>query len=47
LLKSLPLENLPCDQRLEYDPSNSDELRHFEPGRKGKKRKSFWKRLFG
>lgn len=58
LLASIPLENVPCAERIQYDDSQDDELRHFEPTvddgqtepdaiEKPKKKKSFWKRLFG
>jgi len=58
LLASIPLENVPCADRIQYDESHDDELRHFEPTNNAeqttpeptenpKKKKSFWKRLFG
>jgi len=47
LRASLPLENMPCDSRIEYDQGH-DEQKHFEPNPKPKKKKkSFWKRIFG
>lgn len=45
LRDSLPLENMPCDTRIEYDQTH-DEQKHFEPTPK-KAKKSFWKRVFG
>jgi len=58
LLASIPLQNVPCADRIQYDDSQDDELRHFEPSNnaeqtepdateKPKKKKSFWKRIFG
>jgi len=44
---SLPLENIPCAGRMKYDLNNEDENKHFEPRSKRKKRKPFWKRIFG
>jgi len=49
LRASLPLENMPCDSRIEYDQGH-DEQKHFEPKpnpKPKKKKKSFWKRIFG
>ena len=42
---SLPLENLQCDQRIEYQ-QNHDEQKYFEPSPK-KSKKSLWRRIFG
>jgi penicillin-binding protein 1B len=52
LLESLPLQRLPCAERMPYDLDYEDELQHFEPGqrqqlRKSRKRKSFWQSIFG
>ena len=49
LLDSLPLEGLPCADRMQYDPDNNDELQHFEPrpDKQPPKRKSWWQRIFG
>ena len=52
LLDSMPLERLPCAERMQYDFNHEDELQHFEPRqrqepRKTRERKSFWQRLFG
>lgn len=52
LLDSMPLERLPCAERMQYDFNHEDELQHFEPGQrqqlpKTRQRKSFWQRLFG
>lgn len=50
LLDSLPLENLPCARRIQYDLGNADEEKHFEPideGVQKKKKKSLWQRIFG
>lgn len=47
---SLPLENIPCAERIQYDLINEDEQRHFEPRQDNErkpKKKSFWKRIFG
>jgi len=47
---SLPLENIPCAERIQYDLINEDERRHFEPREENKarpKKKSFWRRIFG
>ena len=48
LLESLPLENTPCPMQMQYDPNNEEET-HFEveQGTPKKKRKSFWRRIFG
>ena len=56
LIESLPLENIPCADLIQYDLDDDDELRHFEPRNdveetkpqlQPTKRKSFWGRLFG
>jgi penicillin-binding protein 1B len=52
LLESIPLQRLPCAERMQYDFDHEDELQHFEPGqrqqlRKIRKRKSFWESIFG
>ena len=58
LIASLPLENIPCENLIQYDLGSDDELRHFEPVesssesieqtvKKPKKKKSFWRRIFG
>ena len=53
LIESLPLERLPCAERMQYDLQNKDEEQHFEPNDKQRsappkrKRESFWKRIFG
>lgn len=47
---SLPLENLPCANRIQYDLGNNDESKHFEPkddDATKTKKKSFWQRIFG
>lgn len=47
---SLPLENIPCADRIQYDLIDEDELRHFEPLENNElkpKKKSFWQRVFG
>ena len=54
-LASIPLENVPCLDRIQYDREQDDELRHFEPSNRREheqndkpiKRKNFWQRLFG
>ena len=52
LIQSLPLERLPCAERMQYDLDNDDESQHFEETdeksryRKNRK-KSFWKRILG
>ena len=45
LTASLPLENMPCEELIEYDQGH-DEQKHFEPQPK-KTKKSLWKRIFG
>jgi hypothetical protein len=50
LQASLPLENLPCANRIQYDLGNDDEAKHFEPNENSTnktKKKSFWQRIFG
>lgn len=57
LLASLPLTNVPCAGRIQYDQGDDDELRHFEPSnsrentiptpRNKIKKKSLWERIFG
>jgi len=54
LLASIPLEDVPCADRIQYDLDQDDELRHFEPNNdenlrptKPTKKKSFWQRIFG
>ncbi len=52
MLDSFPLENLDCGQLIEYDLRDEDEQQHFEDSPrskiyKRKKRRSFWKRIFG
>ncbi len=54
LLASLDSENISCANRMQYDyEPELDELKHFEaseeerPIERRKKKKSFWKRLFG
>ena len=49
LSASIPLENIPCSERMEYDLDN-DEQRHFEPREnesRERKKKSLWGRIFG
>ena len=51
LVASLPLERIPCAERMQYD-LNNDEKKHFEPSLNDTppiktKRKSFWERIFG
>ena len=51
LVASLPLERMPCAERMQYD-LNNDEKKHFEPSLNDTlptktKRKSFWERIFG
>ena len=44
------LEELPCQQRLQYDDVIDDELDHFEPGpetRERRRKKTWWQRIFG
>lgn len=53
LLVSLESENISCAHRMPYDDENQDEQRHFEPAEeeqpieRRKKKKSFWKKIFG
>jgi len=53
LIESLPLERLPCAERMQYDLKNRDEEQHFEQNDQYRrpipkpKRESFWKRIFG
>jgi len=52
MLDSLPLENLACEELIEYDLQDEGEQQHFEeaPRRskpRQRKRRSFWKRIFG
>ncbi len=51
MIESLELENIPCADRLESDLENDEELQHFEPlpdsAPRRKKRKSWWRRIFG
>ena len=52
LVSSLPLERLPCAERMQYDLNGDDEQQYFESSEasgKSKKRKSksFWQRIFG
>lgn len=51
LMASLPLERIPCAERMQYDLEN-EEQRHFEPNLNATpptktKPKSFWERIFG
>jgi penicillin-binding protein 1B len=51
VMASLPLERLPCAERMQYDLTDDDELQHFEPRPSNqqkpvRKRKSFWQRIF-
>ena len=51
LVASLPLERIPCAERMQYDLDN-EEKRHFEPSLNATpptktKPKSFWERIFG
>jgi penicillin-binding protein 1B len=53
LISSLPLERLPCAERMQYDLKDLDEDQHFEPSEQQRrqpnkrKKQSFWKRIFG
>ena len=52
LVSSLPLERLPCAERMQYDLDGDEEQQHFESSKtRGKskklKTKSFWQRIFG
>jgi penicillin-binding protein 1B len=52
LIASLPLERLPCAERMQYDYDDEDDQKHFESYREDQrqqqpKKKSFWKRIFG
>ena len=53
LIDSLENENISCWGRFEYDGSDAEELKHFEPTQeevprqRRRKKKSLWERLFG
>ena len=51
LVESIELENIPCADRIQYDSEYDEELQHFEPlpeqSVPRRKKKSFWKRVFG
>ncbi len=53
IMSSLEPQNISCFDRIEYDDEMEDELRHFEPTdeerpiERRRKKKSFWKRIFG
>ena len=52
LIASLPLERLPCAERMQYDYDDEDDQKHFESYRQDKlqqkpQKKSFWERIFG
>lgn len=51
VLDSLPLENLACEERIEYDLQDEGEQQHFEKtpqdNQPSRKRSTIWKRIFG